>query len=158
VALYSTIETINEDFKHRYVIGLSNKFFSEYFEIQSELASFESQSAFRITKLNSMKISRKKFVIIFLVSAFAFVFITNLLLVPVNGDWFPGTDSPIAWKRNLAAIIYPIKIFLVGPLALIFNDPDPAPPIRAVACALYWIVIALILYYPISKIKVRKKI
>jgi hypothetical protein len=105
-----------------------------------------------------MKISRKKFVIIFLVSAFAFVFITNLLLVPVNGDWFPATDSPIAWKRNLAAIIYPIKIFLVGPLAPLFNDPDPAPPIRAVACALYWTVIALILYYPISKIKVRKKI
>ena len=76
-----------------------------------------------------MKISRTKFVILFLVSAFAFVFITNLLLVPVNGEWFPAMDSPIAWKRTLAHMIYPVKIVLVGPLAPIFNDPDPAPPI-----------------------------
>ena len=105
-----------------------------------------------------MKITRKKFVIVFLVSAFAFQIITNLLLVPVNGEWFPGTGSPIAWKRTVATIIYPVKIVLVGPLSPIFNDPDPAPPIRALACALYWTVIALVLYYLISKIKVRKKI
>jgi hypothetical protein len=104
-----------------------------------------------------MKTSRTKFVIVFLVSAFAFVFITNLLLVPINGDWFPGTDSPIAWKRNLAAIIYPIKIVLVGPLSPIFNDPDPVPPIRALACALYWTAIALILHFLLSKIIPRKK-
>lgn len=105
-----------------------------------------------------MKNPRTRFVIIFLVSAFALQIITNLLLQPVNGDWFPGTGSPIAWKRTLAAILYPIKIVLVGPLSSIFNDPDPAPPIRALACAVYWIVIALVLYYVISKIKVRKKI
>ena len=104
-----------------------------------------------------MKISRKKFVLIFLVSAFVFVGVTNLILVPVNGDWFPGTNSPIAWKRNLAAILYPIKIVLVGPLAPIFNDPDPAPPIRALACALYWTVIALVLHFILTKIFTRKK-
>jgi hypothetical protein len=104
-----------------------------------------------------MNISRTKFVIVFLVSAFAFQFITNLLLVPINGDWFPGTDSPIAWKRTVATIIYPVKIVLVGPLAPIFNDPDPAPPIRALACALYWTVMALVIYYILSKIIIRKK-
>ena len=105
-----------------------------------------------------MKISRTKFVIIFLVSAFAFLGISNLLLGPVvNGTWFPGTDSPIAWKRTVATIIYPVKIVLVGPLAPIFNDPDPAPPIRALACALYWTAIALVLHYILSKIIVRKK-
>ena len=105
-----------------------------------------------------MKLSRKKFVIVFLASAFAFVFISNLLLRPViNGTWFPGTDSPIAWKRNLAAIIYPVKLVLVGPLAPIFNDPDPAPPIRALACALYWTALALVLYYLLSKISTLKK-
>ena len=104
-----------------------------------------------------MKISRKKFVAIFLVSAFAFISITNLLLQPVNGEWFPGTGSPITWKRNIAAIIYPVKIILVGPLAPIFNDPDPAPPIRALACALYWTVIALALHFLLSKIIPRKK-
>jgi hypothetical protein len=104
-----------------------------------------------------MKISRTKFVIVFLVSAFAFQLISNLLLVPVNGDWFPGTGSPIAWKRTLAAILYPVRIVLVGPLSRVLNDPDPAPPIRALACAIYWTVIALILYYLIGKIKTRKK-
>jgi hypothetical protein len=104
-----------------------------------------------------MKISRTKFVIIFLVSAFAFQFTSNLLLGPVNGEWFPGTGSPIAWKRSLAAILYPIKIVLVGPLSPIFNDPDPAPPIRALACALYWTAIALVLHYLLSKIIIRKK-
>jgi hypothetical protein len=86
------------------------------------------------------------------------VFITNLLLGPiVNGDWFPGTNSPIPWKRNLATITYPIKIVLVGPLAPIFNDPDPAPPIRALACAIYWTAIALVLHFILSKIFTRKK-
>ncbi|MES2379348.1 MAG: hypothetical protein V4553_22340 [Bacteroidota bacterium] len=99
-----------------------------------------------------MKITAKKFVIIFLVSAFAFIIITNLLLQPVNGDWFAGTDSPIAWKHTLAAIIYPVKIVLVGPLAPIFNDPDPAPPIRILACAIYWTIMALVLYFILSKI------
>jgi len=104
-----------------------------------------------------MKISRTKFVILFVVSGFAFQIISNLLLGPVNGEWFPGTGSPIAWKRTLAAILYPVKIVLVGPLAPIFNDPDPAPPIRALACALYWTAIALVLYYIFSKIFARKK-
>ena len=104
-----------------------------------------------------MKISRTKFVIIFLVSAFAFQIITNLLLVPVNGEWFPGTGSPIAWKRTVAAIIYPVKIVLVGPLSPIFNDPDPAPPIRALACAVYWTALALVLHFLLSKIIPGKK-
>ncbi|WP_018627752.1 hypothetical protein [Niabella aurantiaca] len=104
-----------------------------------------------------MKISLKKFVIIFLVSAFVFQGITNLILMPVNGDWFPGMDSPVAWKRTLANIVYPVKIVLVGPLAPIFNDPDPAPPIRVLVCAAYWTVIALVIYYLIRIIKVRKK-
>ena len=104
-----------------------------------------------------MKISITKFIIIFLISAFAFQIITNLLLQPVNGEWFPGTGSPIAWKRTVATIIYPLKIVLVGPLAPIFNDPDPAPPIRALACAVYWTAIAAVFYFLFSKIFNRKK-
>ncbi|QKJ29095.1 hypothetical protein HQ865_04775 [Mucilaginibacter mali] len=104
-----------------------------------------------------MKISRTKFIITFLVSAFVFLGITNLLLQPVNGDWFAGTNSPIAWKRNLAAIIYPVKIILVGPLAPVFNDPDPAPPIRVLACAVYWTVMAFVLHFILSLLIPRKK-
>jgi hypothetical protein len=103
-----------------------------------------------------MKTSRTRFLIIFLASAFAFMMITNLLLQPVNGDWFAGTNSPIVWHRTVAAMIYPVKFILVGPLAPIFNDPDPAPPIRMLACALYWSVIALVLHFILSKIIPRK--
>lgn len=79
-------------------------------------------------------------------------------MVPVNGEWYPGTDSPIAWKRTVAAILYPVKIVLVGPLSPIFNDPDPAPPVRALACAIYWTVLALVIYFIISKIITRKEV
>jgi len=111
-----------------------------------------------------MRISRTRFVIIFLVLAFAFQFISNSLLgpevrlFPVNGEWFPGTGSPIAWKSTLATILYPVKIVLVGPLSPLFTDPDPAPPILILAFAFYWTAIALVLYYLLSKIRTRKKI
>lgn len=116
-----------------------------------------------ITNLSSMKITRTKFVIFFLVSAFAFQFISNSLLgsevrlFPVNGEWFPGTGSPIAWKSTVATIFYPIKIVFIGPLSHLFKGPDPAPPILIFAFALYWTAMALVLYYLLSKIITRKK-
>ena len=118
---------------------------------------------FENIKINSMKISRTRFVIIFLVSAFAFQFISNSVLgpevrlFPVNGEWFPGTGSSLAWKSTLSTILYPIKIVLVGPLSPLFTDPDPAPPILVLAFALYWTALALVLYYLLSKIIPRKK-
>jgi hypothetical protein len=112
-----------------------------------------------------MKISITKFIIIFLVSAFAFQFISNSLLgskirlFPVNGEWFPGTGSPIAWKSTVATIIYPVKLVLMGPLASFFKvpDPDPAPPVMPTAFALYWTALASVLYFLLSKIFTRKK-
>ena len=110
-----------------------------------------------------MKISATKFVIVFLISAFAFQFITNSILgpemrlFPANSDWFPGTESPMAWKRTVSTILYPIKMALVGPLSPLFTDPDPAPPVLVFAFALYWTAIALVLYYLLSKIVTRKK-
>jgi len=94
-----------------------------------------------------------KFIIIFVVSAFVFQFITNSLLgpkvggLPANGQWFSGMDSPVAWKRTMASIIYPVRIVLVGPLAPVFNDPDPAPPVLGFFCTLYWAALASVLYF-----------
>src|SRR5882757_2888252 len=108
-----------------------------------------------------MKISRTKFVTLFLVSAFAFQFISNSLLgpevrlFPVNGEWFPGAGSPIAWKNTVSTILYPFKMVLVGPLSPLFHEKDPAPPILVFAFALYWAAMALVLYYLISKIITR---
>jgi hypothetical protein len=110
-----------------------------------------------------MTISRTKFVILFLVSAFAFQFVSNSLLgsevrlFPANGEWFPGTGSPIAWKRTVSTILYPVKIVLIGPLTPLFKEPDPAPPILVLAFASYWTAMALVLYYLLSKIITVKK-
>ena len=110
-----------------------------------------------------MKISGTRFVIIFLASAFAFQFISNSVLgpevrlFPLNGEWFPGTGSPIGWKSTLATILYPVKFVLIGPLSFLAQDPDPAPPVLVLAFALYWAAMALVLYYLLSKIRIRKK-
>ncbi len=110
-----------------------------------------------------MNISRTRFVIIFLVSAFVFQFASNSLLgsevrlFPGNGDWFPGTESTIVWKRNMAYIIYPVRVVLVGPLVPVLDDPDPVPPILVFAFAFYWFVIAVLLHFLLTKIIPRKK-
>jgi hypothetical protein len=112
---------------------------------------------------NKMKISRTKFVMLFLVSAFAFQFISNSLLgpevglFPGNGGSFPETGSPVGWRGALSAILYPVKIVLIGPLSSLFKLPDPPPPFLVLAFALYWTVIALVLYYILGKIIPRKK-
>jgi len=114
-------------------------------------------------KIHSVTISLKKFIIIFLASAFIFQFISNSLLgpetrlFPVNGEWFPGAESSIAWKHTLSTIFYPVKMVLVGPLSPLFKEPDPAPPILVLAFALYWTAISLVLYYLLNKIYARKK-
>ncbi|HSF52148.1 MAG TPA: hypothetical protein VLA71_00270 [Algoriphagus sp.] len=109
-----------------------------------------------------MKISRTKFVITFLVSAFAFQFLSNSVLgpevglFPGDGEWFPGAESPIGWKNTIATIIYPLKFVLIEPLSFLAQDPDPAPPVLVVAFASYWTVLALVIHYLLSKLITRK--
>ena len=110
-----------------------------------------------------MNISRTKFVILFLISAFAFLFISNALfglearVFPWNEESFLGTDSQIAWKSAGYKILYPVKIVLIGPMIPFVNyvqqDPDPLPPFVAAGFALYWSILALILHYLLGKIK-----
>lgn len=116
-----------------------------------------------LQKFNGMKISRKKFVVTFLVSAFAFQFISNSLLgdsvtlFPKNGKWYPGVGSPIAWKNVVASIIHPVKYILVEPLSFLGQDPDAAPPVLLIAFAFYWTAIALVLHFLVSMLFNRKK-
>lgn len=110
-----------------------------------------------------MKISRTKFVTLFLVSAFVFQFVSNSVLgpevrlFPANGEFFPGADSPVAWKSTLATILYPVKFVLIKPLSFLGKDPDPVPPVLVIAFAFYWTAMALVLHYLLSKIITRKK-
>lgn len=110
-----------------------------------------------------MKISRARFVAVFLVLAFAFQFISNSVLgpevglFPANGEFFQGADSPVAWKRTFAKILYPVKFVLIAPLSFLGQDPDPVPPVLVLSFAFYWTAIALFLHYLLSKIINRKK-
>lgn len=94
---------------------------------------------------------------------FAFQFISNSLLgpevrlFPGDGEWYPGTDSPIGWKHTVATILYPVKFVLIEPLSFLGKDPDPAPPVLVVAFATYWTAIAWVLYYLFNKVVTRKK-
>ena len=106
-----------------------------------------------------MKISRKKFVALFLICGFAFLFISNVIfrsdvgLIPESGEAILGTESLTGWKSTVSTILYPIKIVLVGPMLPLLNLPDPPPPFLVIGFALYWTILALVIYYLIGKIK-----
>ncbi len=112
-----------------------------------------------------MDISRKKFVIIFILCGFAFLFITTTLLGTTGPRGFPkapdsilrtGSDSPIAWKRAVSKVILPIKIVLIGPLALPqinFLKEDPPPPFIGIYLIFYWTILASIIHYLLGHIK-----
>ena len=112
-----------------------------------------------------MNISRKKFAILFVVSGFVFMFITTTLLGSTGPRGFPqppdsilntGSDSPIAWKRTVSVIILPLKIVLIGPLALPqvnFLKEDPPPPFVGIYFVFYWSILAAALYSLLGALK-----
>lgn len=112
-----------------------------------------------------MGISRSKFVIIFIIAGFAFLFITTSLLGSTGPRGFPkppdsvlwtGGDSPIAWKRAASTILVPIKIVLIGPLALPsihFLKEDPPPPFIGIYLIFYWTILASLIHYLLGKLK-----
>lgn len=110
-----------------------------------------------------MNITRKKFIAIFIISAFAFMFVTTTLLGSTGFGGFPqppdsllGLDSPVAWKRTVSTIISPIKMLLIGPLALPqidFLKDDPPPPFIGIYLILYWTILGSLIYYLLDKFK-----
>lgn len=110
-----------------------------------------------------MKISRKKFVSFFLVSGFVFLFIYNVIfrsvvrVIPESGASFLDTQSLTGWKSTVAVILYPIKIILAGPMLPLINLPDPPPPFLVIGFALYWTILALVIYYLIGRIKLKQQ-
>ncbi|MBP6923979.1 MAG: hypothetical protein KBC62_01225 [Candidatus Pacebacteria bacterium] len=120
--------------------------------------------------LNSMSISKTKFVITFLVCGFSFLFVTTTLLGTTGPRGFPqypdsvletGADSPIVWKRTVATAILPIKIVLIGPLMPYINflkqEPDTPPPFFGIGFLFYWTLLALTIRYFFKKVKRYKK-
>lgn len=112
-----------------------------------------------------MKISRKRFVILFIVCGFVFLFITTSLLGSTGLGGFPqppdsllrtGSDSGVGWKNTVSTIILPIKVVLIGPLALPsinFLKDDPPPPFIAIYFIFYWTILALAIHYLLGRLK-----
>ncbi|MEY4731820.1 MAG: hypothetical protein RL681_766 [Candidatus Parcubacteria bacterium] len=108
-----------------------------------------------------MNISRKKFVLLFLVSAFVFMFISNALfgtdarVFPQPPESWLGTDPQTGWKSAGYKILLPIKMMLIGPMLTTGNflREDPPPPFVAAVFILYWSVLALAIHYLLGKRK-----
>lgn len=103
-----------------------------------------------------MNISKKKFIALFIISGFAFLFITTSLLGSTGVSGFPqspdtllGTVAPEEWKHTISILISPIKIILIGPLLLPSIDilkEDPPPPLVGIYFIIYWTLLASLLY------------
>ncbi|MGV3504728.1 MAG: hypothetical protein ACO1O1_13555 [Adhaeribacter sp.] len=103
-----------------------------------------------------MKTSRIKFVSLFLIFAFAFLFGTGSLL-DQPPEAFLGSPSQGGWQAALSIMLAPFKMVLIGPLLPFINflhqDPDTPPPFFLVGFAFYWTILALFFHYFLSKIK-----
>lgn len=109
--------------------------------------------------IRAVKISRTKFVSLFLISGFAFFFLFNVIvrsdvqLIPESAASFLGTESLTGWRSAVSTILYPVKIVLVGPVLFLLNLEDPPPPFLVIGFALYWTFLALLIYFFIGRIK-----
>ena len=108
-----------------------------------------------------MKVSRIKFVSLFLVFGFAYIFSTRLILNQMPASLFGsdfGSEPQAAWQSAVSMLLSPVKFVLMGPLRPLFNwmlnqDGDPPPPMLLVMYVFYWTILALILHYFLSNKK-----
>jgi hypothetical protein len=108
-----------------------------------------------------MKVSRIKFVSLFLVSGFAYILSTRLILNQMPASLFGsdfGSEPQAAWQSAVSMLLSPVKFVLMGPLRPLFNwmlnqDGDPPPPMLLVMFAFYWTILALVLHYFLSNKK-----
>ena len=106
-----------------------------------------------------MKLSRTRFVLLFIASAFLFVFLYNLTIRcvlrgrPDNSASFLGSTGLSGWRYVVSIILFPVKLALIGPMGFLLDLPDPPPPFVGIGFAIYWTVLALIIYYLAGKIK-----
>jgi hypothetical protein len=99
-----------------------------------------------------MKISKTKFVVLFVIGAAVFMISSTLLLGQPAESLF-GTGS------FAGILLSPVKMILMGPLLpfihFLRQDPDTPPPFFLAGFVFYWALLALSIHYLISKFKVR---
>jgi hypothetical protein len=111
-----------------------------------------------------MKISRGKFVLLFLACGFAYTTATRLILNQMPASLY-GSDfarvPQAAWQSTASLLLSPVKFVVVGPLRPLFvwmlsQDGDPPPPMLMLLFMLYWTILALIVHYILGKLKPQK--
>lgn len=101
-----------------------------------------------------MNISRKAFVLFFLLFGFSFLFLHNVIIQGsvrvLAQDWsvFFALDGLSGWKCTFALVFLPLKALLVGPIMPVLSilNEDPPPPLIALVFIAYWSVLALFLH------------
>ena len=105
-----------------------------------------------------MKVSRIKFVSLFIVSGLAYLISCRLILNQRGPSLF-GSDLPqAAWQSAVSLVLSPVRFVSMGPLQPLFKwmldqDGDPPPPMLLVMYVVYWTILAVVLHYFLSKIK-----
>ncbi|MDB5157817.1 MAG: hypothetical protein JWR50_2524 [Mucilaginibacter sp.] len=98
-----------------------------------------------------MKISRTKFVLLFVAAAAVFMLGTTLLLKQPAESVF-GTGSV------LSLILSPIKMIMMGPLLPFIKwlrqDADTPPPFFLAGFVLYWTVLGYLIYALLCRLKI----
>lgn len=97
-----------------------------------------------------MRLTRTKFVLLFLAFGYAFEFITRFLLNQAPEALWASPDQAV-WQRHASTALSPIKVVLVGPVSWLQQDPDPPPPFRLILLAAYWSILALGLHRLLSR-------
>jgi hypothetical protein len=107
-------------------------------------------------KRGILKVSRIKFVSLFVVSGLAYIFSTRLILNQMPASLFGsdfGSEPQAAWQSAASLVLSPVKFVLMGPLRPLFSwmlsqeDADPPPPMLLVMFVVYWTILALVLHY-----------
>jgi hypothetical protein len=98
-----------------------------------------------------MKISKTKFILLFVTAAAVFMLATTLLLKQPAESVF-GTSSV------LSLILSPIKMILIGPLLPFIKwlrqDPDTPPPFFLAGFVFYWTVLGYLVYVLLRRLKI----
>jgi hypothetical protein len=113
-----------------------------------------------------MKVSRIKFVSLFLVFGFAYMISTRLILNQMPASLYGSdfaSEPQAAWQSSVSLLLSPVKFVLMGPLRPLFSwmlsqDADPPPPMLALMYAVYWTILALVLHYFLTKKKPKQTV
>ncbi|MGC4094436.1 MAG: hypothetical protein QM756_42295 [Polyangiaceae bacterium] len=98
----------------------------------------------------AMRVTRKRFVLLFLACGYAFHFVTRFVL-DQPPEALGAVPSQQAWQSYASTALSPLKLVLIGPINWLQQDPDPPPPFRLILCAVYWSVLALGIHSLLSR-------